>query len=423
MNNSQVQTTILPNGLKIVTERMSHLRSVALGIWVRSGSRRESEADNGIAHFMEHMVFKGTKRRSAEQIARSFDSIGGHMDAFTSREMVSYNAKVLDEHLPQAFDILADLVMNPMMRDEDLAKEKGVVLEEIKMDADNVEYQTHELFCRNFWKGNAIGRSILGTAKTVKAITPESLRAHFKGTYIAPNMLVTAAGRMDHESIVKLAEATLGKLPKRKPLPPLPVAATSPQISSKEKKSVEQAHLCLGAPSFPMPHPRRYVAYTLNNILGGGMSSRLFQNIREKQGLCYSIISELTSYRDTGCLAIYAGTSPETLRKVIDSTRVELTKIKNERVSEEELQRSKDNLKGSIVLGLESTSSRMSNLARQEMYFGRHAEMEEILERIELVTAEEVQEVANEFLQPAKMGLTVMGRLNGQKFTRKDLQC
>jgi len=186
---------------------------------------------------------------------------------------------------------------------------------------------------------------------------------------------------------------------------------------------VEQAHLCLGAPSFPMPHPRRYVAYTLNNILGGGMSSRLFQNIREKQGLCYSIISELTSYRDTGCLAIYAGTSPETLRKVIDSTRVELTKIKNERVSEEELQRSKDNLKGSIVLGLESTSSRMSNLARQEMYFGRHAEMEEILERIELVTAEEVQEVANEFLQPAKMGLTVMGRLNGQKFTRKDLQC
>jgi predicted Zn-dependent peptidase len=423
MNNSQVQTTILPNGLKIMTERMAHLRSVALGVWVRSGSRRESEADNGISHFMEHMVFKGTKRRSAEQIARAFDSIGGHMDAFTSREMVCYNAKVIDAHAPAAFDIISDLVMNPLLRPEDMEKEKGVVLEEIKMDADNIEYQTHELFCRNFWKGDAIGRSILGTAKTVKAITPESLRAHFRGTYIAPNLLVTAAGRMEHEQIVKLAEATLGKLPKRKPLPTLPVAQTSPQISVKEKKSVEQVHLCLGAPSFPMPHPLRFVAYTLNNILGGGMSSRLFQNIREQQGLCYSIISELTSYRDTGCLAIYAGTSPETLRRVIDSVRAELTRIKGDRVTAEELQRSKDNLKGSIVLGLESTSSRMSNLARQEMFFGRHSEIDEILEKIEAVTAEQVQEVANEFLQPAKMGLTVMGRLNGQRFTRKDLHC
>ena len=423
MPSSHVETTTLPNGVKIVTERMPHLRSVALGIWVRSGSRRESPADNGISHFMEHMVFKGTKRRSAEDIARAFDSIGGHMDAFTSREMVSFNAKVLDEHLPLAFDVLADLVTHPVLRPDDIEKEKGVVLEEIKMDADNVEYQTHELFCRNFWKGDAIGRSILGTAKTVKAITPDSLRAHFKSTYIAPNLLVTAAGRTEHADIVKLTEATLGKLPKRKPLPELPIAQTSPQISLKEKKAVEQAHLCLGAPSFPMPHPQRFVAYTLNNILGGGMSSRLFQNIREQQGLCYSIISELTSYRDTGCLAVYAGTSPETLRRVIDSIRHELTRLKNDPVSPEELRRSKDNLKGSIVLGLESTSSRMSNLARQEMFFGRHAEIEEILERIEAVTAAEVQQVANEFLNPAKMGLTVMGRLNGQRFTRKDLHC
>ena len=423
MPPSHVETTTLPNGVKIVTERMAHLRSVALGLWVRSGSRRESEADNGISHFMEHMVFKGTKRRSAEDIARAFDSIGGHMDAFTSREMVSYNAKVLDDHLPLAFDILADLVTNPVLRPEDIEKEKGVVLEEIKMDADNVEYQTHELFCRNFWKGDAIGRSILGTAKTVKSITPESLKAHFKSTYIAPNLLVTAAGRMEHADIVRLTEATLGKLPKRKALPVLPVAQTSPQISLKEKKAVEQAHLCLGAPSFPMPHPKRFVAYTLNNILGGGMSSRLFQNIREQQGLCYSIISELTSYRDTGCLAVYAGTSPETLRRVVDSIRHELTRMKNERVTDEELRRSKDNLKGSIVLGLESTSSRMSNLARQEMFFGRHAEVDEILERIESVNAAEVQEVANEFLNPAKMGLTIMGRLNGQRFTRKDLNC
>ncbi|MFN9459544.1 MAG: M16 family metallopeptidase, partial [Acidobacteriota bacterium] len=265
MPSSHVETTTLPNGVKIVTERMPHLRSVALGIWVRSGSRRESPADNGISHFMEHMVFRGTKRRSAEDIARAFDSIGGHMDAFTSREMVSFNAKVLDEHLPLAFDVLADLVTHPVLRPDDIEKEKGVVLEEIKMDADNVEYQTHELFCRNFWKGDAIGRSILGTAKTVKAITPDSLRAHFKSTYIAPNLLVTAAGRTEHAEIVKLTEATLGKLPKRKPLPVLPIAQTSPQISLKEKKAVEQAHLCLGAPAIPQPPPPRVGADTHKN--------------------------------------------------------------------------------------------------------------------------------------------------------------
>lgn len=420
---SNVQTTTLPNGVKILTERMSHLRSVALGVWVRSGSRRETEAENGISHFMEHMVFKGTKNRNAEQIARAFDAIGGHMDAFTSREMVSYNAKVLDEHAPTAFDILSDLVLHPLFREEDVAKERGVVLEEIKMDADNVEYQTHELFCRNFWKGDPIGRSILGTSKTVKTFTSAMLWDYYRRVYIAPNILITAAGRLDHGEFVKMAEATFGRLPKRKALPSLPVAQTHPQISTKERSAFEQVHLCLGAPSFPMPHPKRFVAYTLNNILGGGMSSRLFQNIRERQGLCYSIMSELNSYRDTGCLGIYAGTSPDTLRRVIDSVRSELTRIKDERVTEEELRRSKDNLKGSIVLGLESTSSRMANLARQEMFFGCHSEIDEIIERIEAVNAVEVQEVANEFLQPAKMGLTVLGRLNGQRFGRKDLHC
>lgn len=420
---ASVESTVLPNGLKIMTEHMPTARSVSLGIWLRSGSRHETAAENGISHFIEHMVFKATKTREAEDIARALDEIGGHMDAYTSRELVCYNAKVLDEHLPQALDVLADLARNPLFREDDIAKEKSVVLEEMKMDEDSPEYQTHDIFCRNFWKDNSLGRPILGVPWTVRSFDSSTLKKYFKRYYSAPNILVTAAGQVKHAKFVKLVESYFGALPKRKPVPSLPTAATFARISARNKPSLEQVQMCLGAPACSISNPERYSGFVLNTILGGGMSSRLFQNIRERQGLVYNISTDLTLYRDTGCFGVYAGTSPDKLRQVVTSTMEEIRRIKQDRVEDSELVRAKANLKGSIVLGLESSSSRMSNLARQDIFFGSFTDVDEAIARVEAVTADEVRDFADRYLRGSDLALTVLGPLAGVKFTRKDLAC
>jgi predicted Zn-dependent peptidase len=368
------------------------------------------------------MLFKGTTTRSAEDIARSVDSIGGNLDAFTAKELVSYNTKVLDEHLPQAFDVLSDLVLNPMLRTEDVEKEKGVILEELKMEVDNPEYLVHEIFASRFWKGHALGRPILGTKATVKSFQPETLRAYHRSVYTPQNILITAAGNLQHERIVELAQSFSSLDPSSETLveeAPVPQAA----VTLKNKRSLQQVHLCLGVPCFPSAHPMRVPSYVLNTLLGGGMSSRLFQNIRERQGLVYAVFSELSLYRDTGCLAIYAGTSIESTPKVVASILNEFHELKNELVSEEELRRAKDHLKGSLMLGLESTSSRMANLARQAIYFGRFFTLDEMVESIEVVTAEQVREVAQTFFDPERINITVLGRLNGLAITREELAC
>jgi predicted Zn-dependent peptidase len=418
-----VETTVLPNGLKIITESMPGARSISLGIWLRSGSRRETAAENGISHFIEHMVFKGSEKRGAEDIARELDTLGGYSDAFTGKELVNYNAKVLEDHAELAFDILSDMVLRPRFLEEDLVKEKGVVLEEIKMDLDSPESQTHELFCRKFWKEDALGWPILGTPKTVKSFHPEMLRDYWKRHYIPANMLITAAGRVKHDAFVQMVERMMGGLKKGKKLPEMPAVQVFPQIAIKTKPSLEQAQLCIAAPSYPMGHSRRFVCYLLNTILGGGMSSRLFQNVRERQGLVYNISSELSLYRDSGAMAIYAGTSPGNLRKLIATVMEELRKLKGSPVAADELRRAKDNLKASIVLGLESTSSRMSNLARQEIFFGRFWDVDETVEAIEAVTVADIQENANTFLQQENLALALIGPAGTEKFTRRDLAC
>jgi predicted Zn-dependent peptidase len=418
-----VETTVLPNGLKIITESMPGARSMSLGFWLRSGSRRETAAENGICHFIEHMLFKGTERRSTQEIAVELDTIGGYSDAYTGKEIVSFNAKVLDEHANHAFDILSDMLMRPVFREDDLEKEKGVVLEEIKMDLDSAEAQTHELFCKKFWKEDALGWPILGTPKTVKSFHPKMLREYWTRHYIPSNMLITAAGKVKHASFVKMVDSLMGGMDKGQPLPELPAVNVFPQIAMRTKASIEQAHVCIAAPSYPMVHEKRFGCYLLNTILGGGMSSRLFQNVRERQGLVYHISSELSLYRDSGAMAIYAGTSPGSLRKVVSSVMEELRGMKNGPIQETELRRAKENLKASVVLGLESSSSRMSNLARQEIFFGRFLDLDETIAAIEGVTIADIQDIAQTFLKPENMALTVVGPVGTEKFTRRDLVC
>ena len=415
--------TTLANGVRIITETMPHVRSVSVGIWINAGSRRETSEQNGVSHFIEHMLFKGTTRRSAEDIARSVDSIGGNLDAFTAKELVCFNTKVLDEHLSLAFDVLADLVLNPLFRPEDIEKEKGVILEEIKMEADSPDYLVHEIFSSNFWKDHPLGKPILGTRETVKRLDHDLITGYYKQVYAPTNLIVTAAGNLTHERLADLVRAHFDSLPPGVPAPPDNAPSTHARIALRNKKALEQVHMCLGVPSYPLPHQERFACYVLNTLLGGGMSSRLFQNIRERQGLAYAVFSELNPYRDTGCLSIYAGTSLESAPKVVQSIMNEFRELKEKPVNDEELRRAKDHLKGSLMLSLESTASRMSNLARQEMYFSRFFTLDELVESIESVTADDVQRIALTFFDPKQIALTVLGNLENLKIGREDLLC
>jgi predicted Zn-dependent peptidase len=418
-----IQKHVLTNGLVVITETMSHVRSVSVGAWIRNGSRREVPEENGLAHFIEHMVFKGTERRSAEAIAREMDSVGGMLDAFTSKEQICFSAKVLDEHLPIAFDVIADLILRPKFDSEDVKKERQVVLEEIKMDLDNPEYLLHEIFTRGFWPEHPLGRPILGTPETVRQFNRESLRNRFQHWFAPDRLVLTAAGNVPHERVLQLVEREFGGLRLAGPLDDHAAPSTQAPIHLETKRDLEQVHVCIGVPSFPLAHQRRFAVAVMNNLLGGGMSSRLFQNIREKQGLAYAVFSELTPYSDAGMLTVYAGTARDTVGQVIDLVIKEFRDLKEAPVSEEELRRAKNHLKGSLMLSLESTSARMSNLARQELYFGRFYSLDEILASIETVTREEIQTLAREFFRPEQIAVTILGPLNGFTLDRSRLCC
>ena len=418
-----IRREVLPNGLTVITEQMEHIRSISIGIWVKAGSRDEDPQWNGISHFIEHMVFKGTKNRSAEQIARQVDSIGGNMDAFTAKECICFNVKVLDEHLPVALDVLSDLVLNPVFDVQDIGRERGVILEEIKMEEDNPDYLVHEIFTQNFWKDHPLGKPILGTRDTVRRFEQTVVLGSYSQSFAPGNLIVSAAGHLDHEKFVELAGKHFSHM---KPFkngfhsqPPKVV----PRIIMRNKKSLEQVQICLGVASHSIAHEKRYASYVLNTLLGGGMSSRLFQNIRERQGLAYAIYSDLNPYRDTGCLCVYAGTSRESSEQVVRSVVSEFRKLKTEPVLEEELGRAKDQLKGSLMLSLESSTARMSNLARQEMYFDRFYGLDELIEKIGSVTAEDLQQMANDYFRSDSIAVTVLGNLNGLKISREQLTC
>jgi len=413
----------LENGLTIVTEQLPHVRSVSLGVWLRSGSRRETREQNGIAHFIEHMLFKGTLRRSAEEIAKAVDSIGGNLDAFTAKECTSFSIKVLDEHLKFAIDLVSDLVLHPRLDPKAIDKERSIVLEEIKMVEDTPDDLVHELFIQNLWKNHPLGWPILGTQETIARIQRSQLEKYFEKCYVPKNMVVAAAGRLDHAQLTNWIGQKFGRLDHSHPPSPSPTPRAFAEIHTRNKRSLEQVHLCLGVPSHPITHSARYTCYVLNTILGGGMSSRLFQNIRERRGLAYTVFSSLDPYSDTGCLSIYAATAPQSTTQTIELILQELRKMKKSLVSKDELKRAKEHLKGGLVLGLESTGSRMGNLARQELYFGTFTTMNEVMRCIDAVTAEEVRKIARESFRPESIAVSLVGKLDGIQIQRETLAC
>ena len=415
-NISVAQSTIvrdvLPNGLRFLSERMPHVRSVSIGVWLARGSRHEPLDQNGIAHFVEHMLFKGTATRSAEDIAQTIDSIGGHMDAFTAKEYASYYVKVLDEHLPTALDVLSDLVMCPAFRADDIQREKKVVTEEIKMVEDTPDDLVHELFTEGFWRNHPLGRPILGTKETVESFSAEGLRRYFSTTYSSPNLIIAAAGNIEHNQVRDLLARSFEGLPGVNEA----LVDQSPRVVPHvliRNKELEQSHVCLGTDGYPQDHDDRYASYLLNTVLGGSMSSRLFQNVREKRGLAYAVFSGLTSYRDAGSVTVYAGCASDVVGELIDVVITELRRLKDERLPETELRRAKDHLKGSLMLSLESTSSRMSHLARQEIYFDRQVGLDETLEGVEQVSADDVQRVARHLFSEGGLSATVLGSVEG----------
>jgi predicted Zn-dependent peptidase len=402
----------MKNGLVVVSEVMPHLRSASLGIWIRCGSRFETIEHTGISHFIEHLLFKGTKTRSTAEIAEAIDSVGGQLNAFTEKEYVGFYAKVMDEHLPFAFELLSDIVLNPTFPAHEIERERNVIFEEINMVEDSPQELIMDLHMEDCWKGHPLGRPISGTKKSVANIARKDVKKFFLSNYTACNMIIAVAGNIRHPQVYQLAERYFSDIaPGANGNPGLP-----PTVHAggkfRHKAHLEQTHICLGTIAPPMASDERYKAHLLNSILGGGMSSRLFQNIREKHGLVYSIYSMLNLYRDVGSLVVYAGTAPEKAEKVVELALKEFRKLREQLVSPQELKRAKEYIKGSIMLSLESSSSRMTNLAQQLIYHGRLYKLDEVLREVEHVTAREIRQLANRIFDPFSFTLTVLGNQN-----------
>ncbi len=416
-----IKKKVLGNGLTVVTERMPNLRSISLGVWLKKGSRHETASENGVSHFIEHLLFKGTANRTAREIALAIDSIGGQIDAFTAKEYTCFYAKVLDEHLPLALDLLSDIVLHPKFGPDEIERERKVIFEEIRMVDDTPDELVYDLFNQHFWPDHPLGRPIQGTLESVSAMTPEGIARYFQESYQPANLLITATGNLNHEKLVSGI---------RKAFEPLvdgaaPPSSTPPRLNSgivvREKKGLGQIHICLGVRGFPVAHEARFQEYVLNTVLGGTMSSRLFQDIREERGLAYNVFSSVNSFMDAGFLMVYAATSPETAGQVVRLVQDEFRALKEKAPGEREMKMARDHLKGSLMLSLESSSSRMSNLARQEVYFGRPFTLNEILEGIDRVQPEEVRALAEKMFHRSTCAMAVLGNTSRFHMTEDDL--
>ncbi|HUD13592.1 MAG TPA: pitrilysin family protein, partial [Terracidiphilus sp.] len=368
-------------------------------------------------------LFKGTRSRTAQHIAREMDSIGGNLDAFTGKETICFNVKSLADHVPIALDILSDLVLNPVFADNDIERERGVILEEIKIDEDNPDVLVHELFTQSFWKNHPLGWPILGTTETVARLDQKNLFDYHGDRFHGGNMVFSAAGNLDHDCFAEAVAAKFSGLTGGATLHELAAPESTARVVLRNKRSLEQVQICLGVPAPPITDDNRYATLILNTVLGGGMSSRLFQTIREERGMVYSIYSDLSPYRDTGTLCVYAGTSAGKALEVVDLILGEFAKLKQEPLGAEELTRAKDQVKGNILLGLESSNARMANLARQEMYFRNFFTVEEVIARIDEVEAAQVQAMARKLFDPTRIAVTLLGRLDGVKLKRERLVC
>lgn len=407
-----VSKTILDNGVRVISEYMPHAHSVSIGIWVANGSRHERREHNGVAHFIEHLLFKGTSRRTALDIAREIDSVGGVLNAFTGREYVCYYAKVLDKNLPQAVDLLTDIFLNSTFNPDEIEKERKVVLQEISMLEDSPDDYVHDLFHRSFWRGHPLGMSILGSVESVGNLSRDDIIAHRDAMYRSEDIIIAVAGNVRHDELLKLIDGCFDWVPggTGRDLCHIPDYCQKVEVVEKE---LEQLHICLGTKSLPYNHSRRFEVYLMNTILGGSMSSRLFQEIRERLGLVYSVYSYVVSHTDAGSLVVYAGTSPNKLNDVLDITCAELRRLKVDEVPEPELASAREQLKGNILLSLESSDNRMTKLAKNEIYFGRYLSLAELTGGFDGVTSEGIFEMANDLFSIDCVTIALTGKIVG----------
>ncbi|MFQ5736560.1 MAG: M16 family metallopeptidase [Thermodesulfobacteriota bacterium] len=410
---SLIQKTALKSGINVITEEMPDVESSSIGVWVNTGSRNEVSEVSGISHFIEHLLFKGTVKRTSLDIAREIESVGGALNAFTSREYTCFYAKVLNKDLPLAIDLLSDIFMNSLFDETEMDRERMVIFQEIKMVEDTPDDLVHDLFAKSFWPSHPLGRSILGTRRSVGKLTAADIRAYYGEHYASNRVLITAAGGLKHRTVVRALNKTFGLVKARPPQEAFEPPVPRPGVKLYKKK-LEQVHLCLGVPAPEQPNPDRYKVYLLNTILGGGMSSRLFQEIREKRGLAYSVYSYLNLCRDTGSFVSYAGTSKESFGEVLTLMLKELGRIRRKGVTRQELANAKEQLKGGMLLGLETSDNRMSKLARDEMYFGHSVPVKQIVRGIDRVTEDGIKAEAARLFDPKKLTLVALGNVSAK---------
>jgi predicted Zn-dependent peptidase len=409
-----VEKSLLSNGVRVLSEAMPQVMSSSIGIWVENGSRYETAAENGVSHFIEHLLFKGTRRRTAARIAEEIDAVGGVLNAFTGKEYTCYYAKVLGEDLPMATDLLADIFLESIFDPAEIDRERQVVLQEISQAEDTPDDFIHDLFTLNFWRGHPLSLPIFGSVKTVNAIDRELLVSFMSGRYRAGRVFIAAAGRVDHRALVSDCERLFGVVAGDGRPDPITPPVDQPSVILHEKH-LEQAHICIGGPGLGQDNPLRYAGYVLNTALGGGMSSRLFQEVREKRGRVYSIYSFLQSFADCGYFGVYAGTNPEWVDEVLEVTVAEIAAVARAGLRDDELSRARSQLKGNMLLGLESTDSRMNRLARNEIHYRRDIPLEEIAAAIDGVTNEQIAELASRWFRAGAMGMVLLGDLKGRK--------
>jgi predicted Zn-dependent peptidase len=405
----QYSRTELPHGLTVLTESMSGVRSASVGVWVRFGSAHEQREEMGIAHLLEHMVFKATAQRSARDIALSLERLGGSLDAYTTREHTSFQARVLDEHLDVALDVLADLVVHPTLRAEDLELEREVILEEISTVEDTPDDLIFELQSKALWNGHPYGHSILGTRETIAQLTATDLQRVHRSAYSRPNIVIAAAGHVAHEPFVRRVESLFAGAPTNGTTPLVAVVDTEPVAHIRQTRDTAQTHVTLAARTFGHPDPRRYAFVLLSNAMGGGMSSRLFQRVREELGLAYSVYSFQSFYRNAGLSGVYVGTRPEWGDRALEVIRAEMMRVARSGLDAQELQDAKGQLKGQLALSLESSGGRMHRLAAFELYEESFQNLDELTARIDAVTQDDVAAVAAEYWDPDRHTLVRLG--------------
>ena len=404
--------TVLDNGMRVVTERIPHLHSVSMGIWLNVGSRDEQEDESGLTHFIEHMLFKGTQKRSALEIAKQLDAVGGMSNAFTSKENTCFHAKVLDTHLPLVVEILSDIFLQSVFDQVEVDREREVILQEINMVEDTPDEYVHILFNQNFWDGNPLGRPIFGNVRTVQSFTREMILGYLSRGYHPDRIVLTAAGNVDHQEFLELVGPAFSSIERHGHN----FHRTPPRANSRVDlypRDIEQIHLCLGTQGTSLLEKERYCCSILNVILGGSMSSRLFQEVRERRGLAYSIYSFVSSHTDAGLMGVYGAVRPDNIKETLELIRQELTRFKREPISATELRAAKEHIKGGIYLAAENTDNRMSRLAKNEIIFDRFVPYEEIEAGLERVTVEDVQALAQQIFQPEVMSLLLLGQVNG----------